>query len=111
MSSDELLIIQAIKMRKPIGYQYNRAEKVVGKRSGNPHAIFRGKTKEGIEKVWVHIVQTGGASDTLTEFPAWRMFISEFVSDVEILVNDPQFPIHDGYNPDSDMYTEIIEQI
>lgn len=106
MTTQELLIAEAIKQRKPIEYEYNKPGKVNGKRIGNPHILFAGVTSEGTPRTWVHIAQTGGVSDTLTVFPDWRMFISEFIANVRILEDEAEFPIQPGYNPMWPTYLE-----
>ena len=110
MSTQELLI-EAVRQRKPIEYEYNRPGKIIGKRIGNPHIVFAGTTSEGIKRVWIHIAQTGGVSDTLVTFPDWRMFIVEFITDIRILSEEPEFNLQDGYNPDSDMYSEVLAKV
>lgn len=39
MNTEELLK-EAIRLRKPIEFEYNREKKVRGKRIGNPHILF-----------------------------------------------------------------------
>jgi len=36
----EKLLKEAIRLRKPIEFEYNREEGVRGKRTGNPHILF-----------------------------------------------------------------------
>lgn len=107
------VIRKAIKARKPISFEYEKEGKVRGQRIGNPHIAFAGRTRDGIPRMWIHIVQTAGVSDTLDEFPEWRMFIGEFMRDAVVLQDDPPFEIFNGYNPDSHIYanTEILAKI
>lgn len=107
------IIKRAIALKKPIKFEYVRPDKdkVRGKRIGNPHVIFGGTTKEGLQRVWVHIAQTGGVSDTLVVFPDWRMFIMEYITEVTILEEEPCFDIQEGYNPDSEMYTHAFAKV
>lgn len=108
----EQTIIEAIKRRKPIEFSYNRPDKVEGIRVGNPHIIFSGTTKDGEDRTWVHIAQTGGVSDTLVTFPDWRMFITSFIGDVRILEDDgTAFTLQPGYNPTAPMYINVIAQV
>jgi len=38
---DKIIVLKkAIKLRRPIEFEYNREDKVAGKRFGNPHIIF-----------------------------------------------------------------------
>ena len=106
-------IIEATRQRKPIEFEYIKEGKVHGKRMGNPHIIFSGVTKDGIPRIWSHVVQTGGVSDTLQNFPDWRMFIVESLQNVRILEDEPNFEIFDGYNPESHIYigTDILAKI
>lgn len=102
------LIEQAILTRKPIEFHYVRLGKVAGVRAGNPHILFGGTTKEGVSRTYVHIVQTGGVSDTLINYPDWRMFIVEYMQDVRIHSGDAEFDIHADYNPFAEMYSKTI---
>lgn len=102
------LIEQAILTRKPIEFQYVRLGKVAGIRAGNPHILFGGTTQEGISRTYVHIVQTGGVSDTLISYPDWRMFIVEYMQDIHILAEEAEFEIHADYNPLAEMYSKTI---
>jgi hypothetical protein len=104
-------IVKAIKSRKPISFEYVRDGKVAGFRSGNPHAAFSGTTKDGADRIWVHIVQTGGVSDTSIGFPDWRTFILEYMQQVTILEDEPEFIIHEDYRPDSEMYVSVLAKV
>lgn len=108
---NEGIIIEAIAQRKPIEFEYNRPNKIFGMRVGNPHILFSGTTKEGLDRIWVHIAQTGGVSDTLEVFPEWRVFIIEFISNVRILNTEPIFELQDGYNPNAAMYANTIAKV
>lgn len=111
MENTTEILIKAIKLKKPVEFEYNRPGKIFGKRVGNPHIVFAGTTKEGNRRTWVHIAQTGGVSDTLKKFPDWRIFIMEFITNVRILSDEPVFESQEGYNPNSDMYTETIAKV
>ena len=106
-------IAEAIRNKRPIEFNYHREGKKIGKRIGWPHIIFSGFTKEQEFRTWLHLVQTEGVSDTLDIFPDWRMFIVNYISNVEILYNRPKFEPFEGYNPESDLYkgTKIIEKV
>lgn len=98
------IIKKAIESQKPIEFEYNREDKVTGKRIGNPHILFN--------KVYVHIFQTGGVSDSgLGSGLPWRLFITDFIENVKVLSDKPSFEIAEGYNPDSVMYVDIIAKI
>jgi hypothetical protein len=104
-------LISAIQTHKPIEFEYIQQGKPMGKRLGNPHAIFRDTTKEGVEKVYVHIFQTEGVSEKPEEIPSWREFIVDKMSSVKILEEKPPFSVENGYNPFSVRYSRAICKI
>jgi len=97
------LLTKSVKDRLPISFQYNKPDKSRGVRIGNVHAIFIFTSKSGDISTKLHIVQTKGVSDSADkgDFPFWRTFNIDFLSDVEILENLGKFEIEDGYNPES----------
>jgi len=108
MNTDDLLK-EAIRLRKSIEFEYNRGDKIRGKRTGNPHILFIHPATNQIE---VHIFQTGGVSDSdLNDGLPWRLFIVEFIENVEILYDQPSFNIAEGYNPSSPMYSNVIARV
>lgn len=109
MSLDNLK--DAIKNRCPVEFEYNKAEKTIGKRTGNPHAVFILQRKDGSESTKVHIVQTGGVSDSGQEFPSFRMFDIEELSNVKSIQNSPKFMPSSDYNPAWEGYAFVIEKI
>jgi hypothetical protein len=108
------LLIEAIKTRKPVSFEYNKPNKTPGLRIGNTHAVFIFTSKAGQTSTKVHIVQTDGVSDTVHEkpFPDFRLFNIEDLSNVAILEAHPCFePYHEKYNSDWDGYKDVIEKI
>ncbi len=108
------LLIEAVKNRKQISFEYNKPNKVPGERVGNTHAIFIFTSKAGERSTKVHIVQTSGVSDSREEkpFPDFRMFNIEELSAIRILENLPAFePYYEKYNPEWDGYKDVIEKI
>src|SRR3989344_7285797 len=101
-------LVLAMQNRKPISFEYRQEGKPPGLRIGNPHAVFKGRNKNGIDNVYVHIVQTGGVSETLQIFPDWRMFFADKIFGVQIMEAEPIFAINDGYNPNAPMYSQTI---
>ncbi len=97
------LLTKSVEDRLPISFQYNKPDKSKGTRIGNTHAIFIFTSKKGEISTKLHIVQTDGVSDSADkgDFPFWRTFNIDFISDVKILENSGQFEIEKGYNPDS----------
>jgi hypothetical protein len=97
------LLTKSIEDRLPISFQYNKVGKTEGIRIGNVHAIFIFTSKKGVISTKLHVVQTEGVSDSADkgDFPFWRPFNIEYISDVKILENSDQFEIKEGYNPDS----------
>tara|TARA_B100000378_G_C17818030_1_gene333333 strand:- start:167 stop:499 length:333 start_codon:yes stop_codon:yes gene_type:complete len=97
------MLIKSVENRQPISFQYNRADKTKGVRIGNVHAIFIFTSKKGEISTKLHIVQTDGVSDSgdKGDFPFWRTFNIDFISDVKILEDLDRFEIEEGYNPES----------
>lgn len=102
------ILKEAINSRKKIEFEYIREDKTLGKRFGDPHALFVYPGKHTIE---IHIFQTDGVSDGQLEkpLPSWRLFIVEFMENVKIL--DGTFSQADGYNTDSPLYISAIAKI
>lgn len=108
------LIISAIQNRKPISFEYNKPEKVKGQRIGNPHAVFIFTSKAGEQSTKIHLVQTGGVSDSkeLKPFPDFRMFNIEDLSNIAILGDENVFePFYEKYNPEWEGYKDVIEKV
>lgn len=108
------MLIQAIRDRKPIVFEYNKPNKTPGRRIGNTHAVFIFTSKAGEKSTKVHIVQTAGVSDTVDKnpFPDFRMFNIGELSNVILLDEYPCFePFYEKYNPEWDGYSDVIEKI
>jgi hypothetical protein len=101
----------AIATRKPVRFQYNKQGKTPGHRVGNPHAVFILRRVNGTESTKVHIVQTGGVSDSGQEFPSFRMFDLSGLSDVEIESSARQFEVSNEYNPEWSGYEFVIAKV
>lgn len=104
-------IIQAIKSRQSLSFEYNKEGKVAGSRYGNPHAIFIMRRKDNSESTKVHIVQTGGVSDSGQEMPSWRMFDLMELSNVVVMPSETKFEIFVTYNPEWDGYKYVIAKV
>lgn len=105
------ILKEAIKMRLPIEFEYNKEGKTPGSRIGNPHAVFIMRKKDGSESTKLHLVQTGGVSDSKQEFPSFRTFDLTELSKVTIRSTDAPFDISEQYNPESDGYKYVIAKI
>lgn len=105
------LLKESIEKQTPISFEYNKSGKTCGKRIGNPHVVWVMKRKDGTETTKVHIVQTGGVSDSGQEFPSFRMFDIENLSEIEILTNSEMFKISEKYNPEWSEYKHVIAKI
>ncbi|MCP1182937.1 hypothetical protein P9222_29780 [Paenibacillus amylolyticus] len=107
-------LIQAVENRKPIMFTYNKPGKIQGIRVGNVHAIFIFVAKSGLKSTKIHIVQTGGVSDSAWEnpFPDFRMFDIKDVGNIEIIESEPKFEIlTDKYNPEWTGYSNTIAKV
>lgn len=113
LSGEEIeLLKKAIKMRKPISFEYNKEGKVKGKRIGNPHAVFVFTKKTGEQDIKIHIVQTAWVSDTEpSNFPDFRLFNIKEISKIEILEKEIEFLINEKYNPEWEWYKDTIVKI
>lgn len=108
------ILIKVIQTKQPVSFEYNKPEKVQGKRIGNPHAVFIFTAKSGQQSTKVHIVQTGGVSDSKEEkpFPDFRMFNIEDLSELAIIDNvEPFTPFYEKYNPEWEGYKDVIEKV
>lgn len=101
----------AIENRSSVSFEYNKPGKANGIRIGNPHAVFVMIKKDGSRPTKVHIVQTGGVSDSGQAFPSFRMFDLTELSKVKLVENSAPFPIHEDYNSDWDGYSQTIAKV
>jgi len=100
-------LIKSVEKRKPISFEYNKLKKVKGERIGNVHAIYIYTKISGEKQTMLHVVQTGGVSDSKEKnpFPDFRTFKIEDISEVKVLEDRPNFKIfHEKYNPEWDGY-------
>lgn len=108
------ILISAIKSRKSISFEYNKPEKMQGKRVGNTHAVFVFTSKAGERSTKVHIVQTSGVSDSkdTNPFPDFRMFNIGDLKNISIMESSLPFePYYEKYNSEWEGYVEAIEKI
>ena len=105
---------RAIEKRLPISFEYNKEGKVIGKRFGDPYAVFIYTAKNSrVQSTKVHIVQTEGVSDSGKPFPSFRMYNIEDLSNVVILSDESSFgpPFHENYNPEWEGYIDVIAKV
>lgn len=105
---------EAIELRKPVSYEYNKPDKTPGRRIGNPYVIFIFTAKDGRQSTKLHIVQTGGVSDSddRQPLPSFRTHEIGWLSNVEILREQPSFePDHPSYNPNWEKYDNVVVMI
>jgi len=110
------IIIDAIRSKKPISFEYNKPGKTSGIRIGNPHAlyIFTPKDETKPKSTKLDLVQTDGPSETKTnenEYPACSQFDIEHLTNIVILSDEPDFEIDSIYKPESDRYKDVIEKV
>lgn len=105
---------EAIALRKPIAYEYNKPGKTPGRRTGNPYVIFVFTAKDGRRSTKLHIVQTGGVSDSddRQPLPSFRTHELEWLTNIQILNDQPSFdPSHPDYNPSWEKYDNIVAKV
>lgn len=103
----------AIESRVPISFHQIKAGKDPGERIGNPHAIYIGKTSEGVTTTMIDIAQTGGVSDSQKQnpFPSFRTFYINELSNVALKECTELFEQHHAYNPTSKRYDSVIIKV
>jgi len=105
-------LIDAIDSKKTISFEYNKPGKTFGKRIGNPYAVFNFFSKLGTKSIKVHIIQTGGVSDSddKNPLPNFRMFNLKDISNVQIL--EMSFEANDSkFNPNWSGYSQVIAKV
>lgn len=105
------LLKKAISERKSISFGYNKVGKIQGNRIGNPHAIFIYRAKDGRESTKVHLVQIDGVTDSEPNFPEFRTFNIEEITNVTIIESSMQFDIDSKYNPVWFGYDNVIIKV
>lgn len=106
-------LIGAINSKHQISFEYNKSG-VITKRVGNPYAIFIYTAKNTkIQSTKVHIVQTGGDSDSIetNPFPSFRMYNIEDLNNIIVLKETFDAPFHKDYKPESDFYKDVIAKV
>jgi len=103
------ILTMAIQMKKPISFDYNAPNHVIGKRIANPHAVFIHPTTNNINMdVW----KTGGVSTDISKsLPAWRQYRLEYIRNIKIFEAEKSFEVAVGYNPTSKQYARVIIKI
>lgn len=101
------LLEEAIESRKPIRFDYNKGDKVEGKRIGNPHVIYKDLITGDMR---IDIYQTGGVTDSGV-LPGWRPLFIEYIENVDVLHSEPSFDPAPGYNPDASQYKKAVHRL
>jgi hypothetical protein len=109
MSLDTLR--EAIKRKSTITFEYNTKDKIVGRRVGNPHAVFIQRRDDGTESTKVHIFQTDGVSDSSQNLPDFRTFDLTELSNVLIIESEMEFQVSNKYNPEWSGYKFTIAKV
>lgn len=109
-------LIQAIKNKQQISFEYDKEGKIKGKRIGHPYAVFIHTAKNSrVQSTKVHIVQTNDVSDSTERNPppSFRMFNIEEMTNVTILTDRDPFspPFHENYNSEWEGYKDIIAKV
>lgn len=109
------MLEEAISRRKPITFNYIKEDKGLGKRIGNPHALYYRDASKEVEDIKVDVYQTGGASDSVIDgkdsLPNWRPFLIKYIQNIEIKDDMPDFSVAPGYNSSSSpRYDYYIER-
>lgn len=107
------LIKQAIRELKVISFIYDMPDTAPGERFGNPHAVFRVSGKSGKISTKVHIVQTGGASDSKILSPKANFIVFDlrYIKNVQVKSRQPSFTVDPRYNPNLGAYHNAIQKI
>jgi hypothetical protein len=108
-----ILIKQAIREQKSLSFTYDKSDKASGTRFGNPHAVFRVSSKGGKRSTKVHIVQTGGVSDSesLNSKSDFIIFDLRYMNNIQVKNKQESFEIDHRYNPDLMTYNDLIQKI
>lgn len=100
------ILIKAIKERRTIEFEYVKEGKPIGKRYGNPHAMYT--FSDDAKNKYVDIFQTEGVSSTPASIPGFRQFLVEHICNVKIVNELEKFAISEEYNPYSDKYRRAL---
>ena len=96
----EQMLCQAIQDRRQIVYTYFRHERAEGKRFGNPHIVYHGKSG-----LLVHIWKLGGVkTEPDKSLPDWRLYLLEHLRVICIENQKTRFLIEQTFKPQSPMY-------
>lgn len=106
------LIKKAIRELKTISFTYDKSDKAAGTRFGNPHAVYRVSGRSGRVSIKVHIVQTGGASDSknLSSKANFLVFDLKHINNIQVS-GKASFAIDPRYNPNLGAYHNSIQKI
>ena len=111
-----LIIEEAIKLRKPISFNYIDEDKDPGTRLGNPHIIYYKNSQRKEDEIKVDVYQITGVSDAVLRgkdvLPSWRPFFVTKMTNLVMRDDLPSFLEAGGYNANSSpRYDYYIEKI
>lgn len=96
-------LVEAITRRLPVVFLYDNGT-AAGERTGNPHALYVERLKDGTNRTYLHLWLTAGVSQSKKQNP-WRKFRADQISEVRIL-GENTFEVAQGYNPD--FYEKVV---
>lgn len=100
------LLTQAIAGTARVSFRYFRPGKAIGRRVGDPHAVFY---HPGTGNILTHIYQQSGDSESGEPLPGWRTFHVDDIQDIEFL--DVSFRPAPRYKPNSPLYAQVISKV
>ena len=101
-------IEKSIDGRIPISFEYNKPGKTPGERVGDPHALYLHKTTGNM---LLDVYQTSGISDSIKEFPDWRPFSVDYITNIKFHEDEAPFDIAPLYKPNSPQYIKVIKKV
>jgi hypothetical protein len=105
------LISDAIKLRRPIMFEYQSpADSTRGRRVGNPYVLHYPSNDDHESKVLLSLFQTSGVSKS-GHSNGWKEFDVQYISGLSIVEGDNIFPINSEYKPNSNRYNRSIIKV
>ncbi|HLG36349.1 MAG TPA: hypothetical protein VI757_15835 [Bacteroidia bacterium] len=104
------ILTKAIQLQKPISFEYNAPKHVVGKRYGNPYAVY---IDVGTNNILMDIYRTSGAQTPPIKkpLPDWKRYLVDYLSEIKVLEEENSFEIRHDYKPNSPRYAKSLVKI